>query len=145
SDMSELQRLGLLDQAKRAAAGETKASGDGLVYKTHAPVRALLSDDPQPATDAVDHAPFDFYAWLDARLTQEREFIFAAIGEALGEYVAKAISRQRRDAKLDLDNSVRSLKIELAELQITLAQLREVMAASGKSVDAPTMFSRRVN
>src|SRR5262249_40566835 len=74
SDMSELQRLGLLDQAKRAAAGETKASGDGLVYKTHAPVRALLSDDPQPATDAVDHAPFDFYAWLDARLTQEREF-----------------------------------------------------------------------
>ena len=147
ADMSELQRQGVLDQARRTAARETKAGDDALVFKTHAPNRQIqITNEPADgnfvaAEASPPPAEFDFYAWLERRLEQERELTWKAVGEA----IAEMLHQQRKQAKRDLADEIRQLRIETTELGSVVHLLRAAMAEIGKPVDAPTIFSRRVN
>jgi hypothetical protein len=71
---------------------------------------------------------------------------FLSVVEALGETWAE----QPKDAKDELSDEVLALRIELAELQTTLAELRQAMAAadigtSNKIIDLPNPFRSRAN
>jgi hypothetical protein len=81
-------------------------------------------------------------AEIDQRIANERQFMLEVVGEALGE----AWATQRADAKNELNDELRSLRIDLCELQTTLCELRQVIAADhgSKVIDLPNPL-RRVN
>ena len=62
--------------------------------------------------------------------------MIAIIGEALG----KALQRERRAAKRELADEIRSLRLELSEAQSLISELR--VAVGGKVIELP---ARRVN
>src|SRR5262249_106193 len=77
-------------------------------------------------------------AWVDqqiaARIAAEREFMLQVIGEALAEYV----HRSNKKAKGELDDVIRPLRIEIAEQNGVLAELRRSLAAeNAKIIDLP--------
>jgi len=97
---------------------------------------------PEPATDAQrDAETAQWEAWLTTRLQEEREFFLSVIGKALGGVVSQA----HKDARLELSEEVRKLRIELSNLETTLNELRAVIALEkARVVDLPSPL-RRVN
>jgi hypothetical protein len=79
---------------------------------------------------------------IDQHIADERAFMLAVVGGALGE----ALDELRKDAKNELSDRLRELRVDMCELQTTLAELRQVIAAdrSGKVLDLPNPL-RRVN
>jgi len=57
--------------------------------------------------------------------------MIAIIGEALG----KALQRERRAAKRELADEIRSLRLELSEAQSLISELR--VAVGGKVIELP--------
>jgi hypothetical protein len=103
-----------------------RSEGD-LVYKT-----CERTAEPQPVP---------WQDWIEQRLAQEREHVIALLGEVIGA----SCRRQRREAKQELSDELRSLKIEVANLETTLAELRTVVSAErAKVIDLP-LQQRRVN
>ena len=76
--------------------------------------------------------------WADARiqaaLIEQQQFLLVTVGEALGEYVAE----QRKAVKRELSDELRQLRIELAETQTTISELRSVLAAERGAIDMPS-------
>jgi hypothetical protein len=77
-------------------------------------------------------------------LAQEREFLLQVMGEALAEYVRRA----NKAAKSELEDAIRSLRIELCAMDQTVAELRKAITAENtRVIDLPgsPLAPRRVN
>jgi hypothetical protein len=108
--------------------------------------------DPKPPErerklDTAPHEP-DWSAWnkwcdarIEAKLADERRFLLDVVGEALGQ----ALAKERKSAKCELDDSIRSLKLELADALTVINELRSVVSAerSGTPIDLPRLPVRR--
>jgi hypothetical protein len=81
--------------------------------------------------------------WLAARLKREREVTYAGVGSA----IAEMLKEERDEYKKELSAEVRQLRIELANLEATLSELRSLMAAErGQVIDTPNPLApRRAN
>jgi|RhiMethySRZTD1v2_1073278.scaffolds.fasta_scaffold1656579_1 hypothetical protein len=96
--------------------------------------------------DPTEREP-DWDAWnrrCDARiqsaLADQQKFLLTVVGEALGKHVAK----ERKAMKRELAEEVRLLRIELAEAQTTISELRSVLAAERNApIDLPALPTRR--
>ena len=77
---------------------------------------------------------------INERLAQERERSVELLSQVIGE----SWRRQRRENKRELNDELRSVKIEICNLETTLAELRTVVSAerSDKIINLP---ARRVN
>jgi hypothetical protein len=103
---------------------------------------------PPPAReqrlDTAQSEP-DSARWLDARIEEklatQRKFLLDVFARALGQSLAK----ERKVAKAELEDSVRSLKIELAQAQTVISELRLIVAAERGVVDRPSPLRARVN
>jgi hypothetical protein len=78
----------------------------------------------------------DWSALIAAAIAAERESLLETICEGL----AGAFARERRIAERELADEIRSLRLELAEAQATIHELRAAVGA--KVIDLP---ARRVN
>ena len=101
----------------------------------------LKQQSEEPKADRTDddaqHAQ-QWMAWVDqqiaARIAAERAFMLEVIGTSLAEYV----HRSNKKAKGELDDVIRLLRIEIAEQNGVLAELRRSLAAeSAKIIDLP--------
>jgi hypothetical protein len=82
--------------------------------------------------DAVDGAAL-------SHLRRERELTNKSVGSA----IADLLREQRDQYKQELSAEVRQLRIELTNLETTLAELRSVMASErAQVVDIPSPLSR---
>ena len=60
--------------------------------------------------------------------------------------MAKIVAKAHENAREELSEEVRKLRIELCETQTTLNELRSVIASEkAQVVDLPSPFTRRVN
>jgi hypothetical protein len=103
---------------------------------------AGVQDSTDAQRDAEPAAQWKAWltAWLTARLQEEREFVLSAAGKALGQVVAQA----HKDARLELSEEVRKLRIELCNMETTLNELRAVIALEkARAVDFPNQ--KRIN
>jgi hypothetical protein len=113
----------------------------------HADANIRPAETREPAQDLTDsqrdaEAAAEREAWLTTRLQKEREFVLSVVGKALGEVVGQA----HKDARLELSEEVRKLRIELSNLETTLAELRQIVASErAKVVDMPSPLQRRIN
>jgi ribosomal protein L29 len=109
----------------------------------------LPEPEPEPPkldTDLgarIDAAVEAVRAEFRAELEGSRAFILEVVAEGLGE----CMRTQREDASAELADRVRELKIELAELQTTLCELRQALAIERTQVhNLPNPIApRRVN
>jgi hypothetical protein len=113
------------------------AIGGHLVFKTH----EIRSDDDFTAAEVPPAAEFNFYEWLERRFEQERKLTWQAVGEALAEM----LHDQRKQAKQEIADEIRQLRIETTQLETTVQLLRAAMAESGKPVDPPLFSRSRAN
>jgi CHASE3 domain sensor protein len=116
--------------------------------------RKVLSEpepSPEPERqrkrDTTRREP-DWSAWnrwcdlrIRAALTEQRKFLLAVVAEALGEHVAQ----ERKAVKRELADELRRLRIELAETQTTISELRSVLAAERGPIDMPSPLRARLN
>ena len=73
---------------------------------------------------------------LDQRLEEERADLIEVVGLALGE----ALDDQREDARQQLHDEVRALRIELAEVSTVVSELRQVIASEhARVLDLPPL------
>jgi hypothetical protein len=117
--------------------------------------RKILSEPerrPEPEQKrTLDTAPRepDWSAWndwcdsrIEAKLAGQRRFLLEVVGEALGEYVAS----ERKIMKRELADELRQLRIELAETQATVRELRSVLASDRRTpLDLPALPRRGLN
>jgi hypothetical protein len=134
ADLTPLAKQAILDDARRHAAGETKTSGDGLVFKTRAPNRELTGDPrpvvedefaaaeaPQPAADADD--PWrDWNRWADAKIA-------AALA---GHPDVAELAQATRTFAEAVDARMVVMEATLNRLSVTLSLLRERCDALGQ-------------
>jgi hypothetical protein len=93
---------------------------------------------------SLDTAPepdwSEWEVWLRSHLKRERAFLLEVVGSAIGEIVRK----QHQEAKNELADAVRGLRIELAEAQTTIHELRAVIASErAQVVDMPSPLRPR--
>jgi hypothetical protein len=101
-------------------------------------------DTPTPAID-WDEVDRRILVLVDQRIAEsiisERALLLNVVAGEVGE----ALAAQRQDSANDLADRVRELRIELAELQTTLGELRQAVALErGRVLDLPAL-PRRVN
>jgi len=114
--------------------------------------RRRLDTAPAPAPAPVDlHA--EIAAAVEALITDEDGLLHGMLAE-LTAYIQRDFAgklrklREERDAaKTDLADETRKLRIELAELQTVVGELRQALAYErGKPLDLPSpLAARRVN
>ena len=148
SKFSAEERQQILDEARARAAGFTPGANsqieDCIAEPRPDPLAAWLhtmpKPEPAPREQTLDTLPIDWARVIDVRLADERKFLIEVMGEALGEALAEA----RKQSKDELTDEVRSLKIELANLDSTIAELRRALADErGRAVDLPNPLSAR--
>jgi hypothetical protein len=87
----------------------------------------------------------DWSRWIDARIEEklatQRKFLLDVFAQALGQSIAK----ERKVAKAELEDSVRSLKIELAQARTVISELRLILAAERGVVELPNSLRARIN
>jgi hypothetical protein len=98
----------------------------------------------QPA--ATDWSGWE--TWVQARiadaLVEERRTLIETLVAIVGDALGQSLSRERKHHRRDLEAEVRQLRIELCNLESTLAELRTVLAADkAKVIELPNF--RRVN
>src|SRR5262245_56516939 len=116
--------------------------------------RKMLSESEQKSKREREHrldtTPRDDWsawnAWCDSRidtkLSEQRQFVFDVVGEALGQ----ALAAERKDVKRELSLEIRQLRIELTEAQNIIAELRRVLAADRRApVDLPALPRSQLN
>jgi hypothetical protein len=102
--------------------------------------------EPPPRERKLDTAPaasVDWDARIRAAIAEERAFLVEAIGSALAEM----LDTERKEANAELSDEVRRLRIELAETQTTLSELRQLIASDRAKIveDLPNpLVPRRV-
>ena len=103
--------------------------------------KALPDIVEQPIAQPVDRA--EVAAMIEAERTFQREVFAEAMFETLAE--DRRLRAQERDTALAaLSDEVRGLKLELAETQTTLGELRQVMAAErSRALDLPNVLGAR--
>jgi hypothetical protein len=84
--------------------------------------------------------------WCDRRirsaLAEHQKFILDTVGTALGEYVGE----QRQATKREFSDELRQLRIEIAEMQAVIGELRVVLAAERNApIGLPSPLRARVN
>jgi hypothetical protein len=109
------------------------------------PPRRGLDTAPAPA-------PIDWGSVIDDRVEAEHEFTVEVLAHLVAdikrEFAGKVrkLREERSDAKAELVEETRRLRIELAELQTVVGELRQALAHErGKPLDLPSPLSRRVN
>jgi hypothetical protein len=150
--MTEEERRRILDEARATLARpmERYTPKRGGEWKPPA------EPEPEPPPRGLDTAPTDWSAVIDGRIASARAamgaeleatraFVLEVVAEALGE----ALADHRKEAAGELADAVRSLRIELLELQTTLCEVRQALAIerghkSGTVIDMPNPL-RRVN
>ena len=107
--------------------------------------RGMPKPEPTPPKRKLDTRQVrqdpNLYEWVEQRLLAEREFILEVAGKAIGEM----LEEQHRTAKNALADEVRELKIELAELETTLCELRQVIAKERGLASSLPQSMRSVN
>ena len=84
-------------------------------------------------------ATADLAAWLAAHLQRERTLTNKSVGEAISQLLEK----EREEYRQQLSTEIRELKIELTNLEITLSELRAVMASErAQAIDMPSPLTR---
>jgi hypothetical protein len=115
--------------------------------------------EPEPPTESatiipqnIPAAPVDVHAEIAATIEGERERTSELLAEVLAyaqrDFAGKLrkLREERNDAKAELVEETRRLRIELAELQTVVGELRQALAHErGKPLDLPSPLSRRVN
>src|SRR5262245_55128114 len=101
--------------------------------------RKLDSGPREPDWDAWNR-------WCDSRiqtaLIKQQKFIFEVIAESLAQYVGA----QRQEAKRELADEVRQLRIELDQAQTLISELRSILAADRSTpIDIPSPLRPRLN
>jgi hypothetical protein len=86
----------------------------------------------------------DWEAYIEDRITERLQQERERSTELLSELIAASWRRQRRETKRQLSEEIRELRIEIASLESTLAELRTVVNAerSNQIINLP---ARRVN
>jgi hypothetical protein len=103
--------------------------------------RSMPKPEPMRPERGLDTAPIDYERMMDAKIAAERRFMIEVVAEALVEKFAE----ERKAAKAELSDQVRSLPLELAETQTTLAELRTVLATErSKVLDLPNPLRARM-
>jgi hypothetical protein len=91
---------------------------------------------------AAEPQPVPWKDWVERRLAQEREHIITLLDEVIGA----SWRRQRRENKRELNDELRTLRIEVANFSAKLSKLQTIMAAErgGKVINLPVP-QRRVD
>jgi hypothetical protein len=118
-------------------------------WKVPEPPRRGLDTAPAPAPPPV----VDVTAAIEAAITDERERTTELLAELLAyiqrefAFEVRKLREERSDAKAELVEETRRLRIELAELQTVVGELRQALAHErGKPLDLPSPpAARRVN
>jgi hypothetical protein len=104
----------------------------------HAGCRSMPKPEPAPREPKLDT---DVVKLIDAKIAEERAFLIEVVAEALVEKLAE----ERKEAKRELADELRALRIELAETQTTLSEFRKVLADErAKVVDLPNPLIARL-
>ena len=116
---------------------------------------ALPADEPEPEPEPqrLDTAPVDWASEIDQRIADARAEIMATVASersAMLRALAKIWNQQRQEHSDELADQTRSLRLELAQLESALAELRSVLAAeraraAGVVVDLPNPIRGRTN
>jgi hypothetical protein len=112
-----------------------------LEYRTTAmPVEAIeRRSEPAATVDVGSEYWNEMNQWLQSHLKRERKLTRAAVGEAIGQLLAEHEQR----ARSELQDEIRSLRIEVTALDETIRELRSIINAQGaRVVDLP---SRRLS
>jgi hypothetical protein len=104
------------------------------------------ANDASDATDAELERAQEGIAFLDARIAAaikaEREVVVTTLGEEIG----RSCRDERKRAKSELADEVRTLRIELTEAQTVVAELRRLLAADRcEPLDLPALPRRELN
>ena len=143
--MTDEERNEILNQAFRNISVEREAKSDHGLNLDEDPLemweRNMPQPEPEPPQRKLDtgRGP-NIYQWIEQRIQAEREFILEVAGQAIGEM----LDEQHKAAKSALQDEVRELKIEICDLQVTLAELRQVMAQERKQLDHSPQLARTV-
>jgi hypothetical protein len=147
SKYSDADRERILRQARAtlAAAPAAYEPPPEVRYKRHDPPEPEQDPEPWPR---LDTAPVDWPAWIsaqiDAALAAERETLLAIMAQSIGTTLRRSLTKERREQKAELEDEVRSLRIELTNLESTLAELRTVIASErARVIDLPALQLRR--
>jgi len=140
------------DEERERILGEARATLDRLSDMEPAPLDPFKGPDwtqreppaPQPVRreHKLDTAPIDWDARIAAAVAQERKYLLDVLGGVLTELM----QREHANAKGDLADEVRSLRLELTELATTVAELRRTLATE-RAADAgePVLTCAQVN
>jgi hypothetical protein len=136
--MTDEERNEILQQAFRNISVERKAKenhGSDLkedpleAWERNMPKPEEPKPEPEPPVRKLDTRRQELqpsiYEWIEERLETERKFILECAGEAIGEL----LDEMHKQAKRDLADEIRELKIELCQLETTLCELRQVIAS----------------
>jgi hypothetical protein len=129
-------RNSVTTDATAAMIPATAAGRDALEHWTS--MREPEPDEPAPVRK-LDTAPIDWSAMIDKELLAEREFILSIVREA----ICDQLERARRTARRELAAEIRSLKLEVAKLATTIAELRS--AGAGENARVIDLPARGVN
>jgi hypothetical protein len=100
-------------------------AGDGLEFKT-------------TVTETQDWSGWE--RWLQRHLQRERELTNESVGSAL----AAMLKEEREQSKQELSDEIRKLRIELTNLETTLAELKGIIASERAGViDTPNPLAPR--
>lgn len=98
-----------------------------MVVKSVEPERMVYKTTVTPAE------PVDWSRVIDERIMRERKFLIEVMGRALGE----KLEDERAALKADRADEIRQLKIEVANLETTVAELRQLLATDRAKAELP--------
>jgi hypothetical protein len=150
SKYSDADRERILEDARELLEKKVEAyvpPSEPVRYKRYDP-----APEPEPerwldtAPAATDWSAWE--TWVNTRirdaLLSERETLLAIMAEAIGTTLRRSLTKERREQKAELEDEVRSLRIELCNLESTLSELRAVIASErAKVIDLPALQLRR--
>jgi hypothetical protein len=111
--------------------------------------------EPEPELKKPEQPEVDWHvvirAAVNAALAEERRRSQEALAEAIAyerkfhhEVMAEVIAQIRDDAKDDLEHAVRLLTVELADLKVTLAEVRLAFATDRtQALELPNPLPKR--
>jgi hypothetical protein len=109
-----------------------------LRYRRHDP------PEPEPP-ELPPRLDIDIDVRIAQAIANEREVLLAIMAQSIGTTLRRSLTKERREQKAELEDEVRSLRIELCNLESTVAELRSVInAEKAKIIDLPN-FRRVTN
>jgi hypothetical protein len=150
SVMNRADRRRILAEAREAIASVDRTLARAALRDLPAEPREWRLPEPEPpkrqrgldTMPVTNHSTTDWSGWerwLAAHLQRERTLTNKSVGFAIG----KMLREQREECKQELSAEVRQLRIELSNLETTLAELRSIIASERAPViDLPALPPR---